>query len=135
MVASAEGPDLRAVPEEFSDWIAQVPTSTGTCDILCCPEDQKCDTSHAEDTCVFCERCEVPLCSECKIGFKDETGAWTLPDAALANDMMIFYAPRELYDLQVTVRWVRGGRWVGSGKCEVGSEKWEVGGGKAKSEC
>ena len=50
----------------------------------------------------MCEECEVPLCKHC---FKAVAGerAPRMPERALSNDMMTFYAPKVLYEKKVTI--------------------------------
>ena len=90
--------------EEF-DWRLTVNFEQGPLDIVCCPEDRQCsDLACLErDTC--CQKCHVPVCDECQASFNesDKSDGAVMPPAALANDMMIFYAPKELYTKNVTV--------------------------------
>ena len=69
--------------------------------ILCCPEDIHChnDVAHSRHTC--CTQRVAPLCIECENSLQKRMPE--IPKAALTNDMMIFYAPTELYKLQATV--------------------------------
>ena len=48
-----------------------------------------------------CNACEMPCCQECAHHIFGEEPS--TPLAALANDMMIYYAPTELYIENVTV--------------------------------
>ena len=96
-----DGPDLRQWPEEFTDWKLTVPFADGAMEILCCPEDRRCEKPGCCDGSVVCDTCEVPLClscANCLLQLKPK-----MPPASLAKDMMIFYAPRELYTEKVTV--------------------------------
>ena len=55
--------------------------------------------SHSSKEC--CEDCEAPVCAEC---WHDvDCDAPSVPPAALANDMMIYYAPTILYREKVTM--------------------------------
>jgi len=96
-----DGPDLRNRPGEFDDWTMQLGSARDATRIICCPEDKKCSAvpEHAKGVC--CERCEVPLCLECENHLRRPRPV--MPPAALANDLMIYYAPRELYTRSVTV--------------------------------
>ena len=87
--------------DEFDDWRMEVPFDNTTVRILCCPEDVQCDNDipHGRDTC--CARCVAPLCTECEQSLRKRTPE--LPQAGLTNDMMIYYAPTELYKLNATV--------------------------------
>eukprot|EP00959_Pyramimonas_sp_CCMP1952_P247100 5164887-Pyramimonas_sp.AAC.1 len=89
--------------EEFNDWQVTVPSEEGPVRVLCCPEDMRCvsGTWHSENT--ACRCCEAPLCGECKNAMVGVRGEATLPPAALANDMMAFYSPEELFGSKVTI--------------------------------
>ena len=71
--------------------------------MLCCPEDIDCknivNETHSREEC--CEACEMPCCQECAHHMFAEDP--TIPPAALANDMMIYHAPTELYTEKITV--------------------------------
>ena len=62
--------------------------------MLCCPEDTKC-RRRCTGTPQLCGDCEVPVCSYCARFVLSEEPS--LPPAALSNDLMVFYAPEELY--------------------------------------
>ena len=47
--------------------------------------------------------CQLPQCHECTNNLTDKFGHAALPPAALANDMMTYYAPKILYEKRVTV--------------------------------
>ena len=50
-----------------------------------------------------CDKCRIPVCLECdkaKVGRDNE---YAMPPFALVNDLMIFYAPKELYTRNVTI--------------------------------
>ena len=87
--------------EEFADWHLNVPFEAATVKILCCPEDVECDSDikHSRNQC--CARCVAPLCTECEKSLYKRKPE--LPQAALTNDMMIYYAPSELYKNNATV--------------------------------
>jgi hypothetical protein len=87
--------------EEFNDWRVEIPFDITNVTILCCPEDMHCDNDvqHSRDTC--CPQCVAPLCTECENSLRKRTPE--LPQASLMNDMMIVYAPTELYKLNATV--------------------------------
>lgn len=88
--------------DDFDDWKATIATSDGqSFDILCCPEDKRCSNTVPQHRHEFCSNCEVPLCCHCASHVLQKQPE--MPPAALSNDMLIFYAPRELYEDQVTV--------------------------------
>ena len=94
-------PDLTAHPEEFDDWRLTVPFQSGNIDILCCPEDRVCDDVACMRGCSCCTSCKLPVCRECEHAMSGDHPS--MPASALANDMMIFYAPRELYTMDVNI--------------------------------
>ena len=90
--------------DEFNAWHLQVKFGSDTLKMLCCPEDLYCkniiiNESHSRQEC--CEACEMPCCNECAHHIFAEEPA--MPPAALANDMMIYSAPLELYTENITV--------------------------------
>ena len=97
----ANMPNLLNAPEEFQDWLVRVQIGTANFEMLCCPEDVECEKKTCLERRTLCEACRVPICSDCNGYFNSVEPS--LPPAALANDMMIFYAPTEIYSLNVTV--------------------------------
>ena len=98
----AEGhPDLQQRREELLDWICVVPFRAGDVEILCCPEDRVCARSGCVLGRKLCGECWVPMCSTCHPCLDADKPK--VPHAALANDMIIFYAPREVYAQEATV--------------------------------
>ena len=95
-----DGPDLRHHMEEFQDWQLDLPFEQGIIAILCCPEDRKCDVVGCEDGNKCCRWCQLPVCRECSSFLNRDPAC--IPPMALVNDMMVFYAPAELYIHQVT---------------------------------
>ena len=94
-------PDLTQHREEFADWEVEVPFEDGAVRIICCPEDKVCERGKACPQTVLCDKCRVPVCRECeKSLFGKEP---KMPAGCLANDLMVFYAPRELYTEAMTV--------------------------------
>ena len=87
---------------EFNDWTLKLDFGDdGVVEILCCPEDRKCQQCNVEEGFV-CGACEVPLCHECDHAISKHNNFE--PSAkALSNDMMIFYAPADIYTDQWTV--------------------------------
>ena len=83
--------------DEFKDWHLQVDFGSEALKLLCCPEDLSCkdilNKSHSRQEC--CEAWEMPCCQECAHHMLSEDP--TMPPAALANDMMIYYVPTEFY--------------------------------------
>ena len=101
-----DGPNLREHPEDFEDWYMDVQFPEGSTRVFCCPEDRKCvdpQCNRGEHGRVCCAQCSLPVCNQCESGRVDQHGKFRLPPAALANDMAVFYAPRELYAKQVTI--------------------------------
>ena len=47
--------------------------------------------------------CVVPMCRECKADLCPTKGLPQKPAAALTNDLMIGYAPKEIYEHRATV--------------------------------
>ena len=99
----SSGVHLRDRMEEFDDWHVSVPSQEGPVRVLCCPEDMRCTSGawHSENTACSC--CEAPLCGECGNAMAGARGEAALPPAALANDLMAFYSPEELFSSKVTV--------------------------------
>ena len=89
--------------DECHEWSLTAECPGGSCEILCCPEDHTCDTSECKEQRRCCPRCWLPLCCECRNGMTNSHGQPAMPPAALANDMMIYYAPQILYTEEVTV--------------------------------
>ena len=87
--------DLSGHRDEFDDWLIDVPFAQGVVEIVCCPEDRVCDRPGCRDGRQLCEQCKVPLCGDCSSHlFAQEA---SLPPGSLPNDMMVFYAPEEIY--------------------------------------
>ena len=99
---SDSAPDLTRHMHEFDDWRLAVQFGDGPLDILCCPEDHQCRNAECLQQRSCCPQCLLPLCRECEDSLHNPRGL-EMPAAALTNDMMIFYAPRELYTMNVTV--------------------------------
>ena len=88
----------RGMQEELLQWRVRVTCEATPVDVLCCPEDTRCQVC-ACDGHDLCEHCEVPLRTYC---FSPIAEHGRKPQQALSNDLMIYYAPRELYELNVT---------------------------------
>ena len=95
---------MRQHMSEFDDWQLIVPFEPKPLTILCCPEDRCCSGPQSE-VCLsrktLCRDCEVPVCRYCEEQLLHPYGA-KLPQAALTNDLMIFYAPPVLYEQKAT---------------------------------
>eukprot|EP00438_Fugacium_kawagutii_P001459 Skav211876 [mRNA] locus=scaffold1431:374175:389938:+ [translate_table: standard] len=83
---------------ELEDWISQVEFGTACVKLVCCPEDKVCRKKCKPKT--LCSQCWVPVCRTCRI---DLVSHGRQPAAALSNDMMVYYAPRQAFSLEVTV--------------------------------
>ena len=57
--------DLREFGPNHWEWrrLLKIPRRTEPFEVLCCPEDIKCDQRH--DVSQICAQCHVPLCSHC----------------------------------------------------------------------
>ena len=88
-------PDMRQHMAEFDDWQLLVPFGNRHITLLCCPEDRCCKSKQSE-RCLsgktLCEECELPVCKYCEAALTHAHGA-RMPESALANDLMVFYAP------------------------------------------
>ena len=94
-----ENVSLRSRMEEFDDWTLDVRFSSGIVRVLCCPEDKVCSNCTVGGPRFCCEQCRFPICRDCS----GALSGGLLPQLALRNDLMVFYGPRELYELNVTV--------------------------------
>ena len=99
-VPGDQGSDAAAasMQAELLEWRARVTCETTAVDLLCCPEDIRCEVC-ACDVESLCEFCEVPVCNYCYGPLADDGRK---PQQALSNDLMIYYAPREVCELNVT---------------------------------
>ena len=89
--------------QELEEWKLRVEFTEQPLHIVCCPEDRDCsdDECASGPTPRCCRKCRLPLCRECDAAVCGPTPC--MPAMSLANDLMIFYAPRELYTLNATV--------------------------------
>jgi len=95
--------NLKERMDEFKDWRLELPFPSGCLSVVCCPEDKICDVGSCSPT-MCCTQCRIPACRECMTGLRsDACCEFTMPAMALANDLMIYYAPAELYDRKVSV--------------------------------
>jgi hypothetical protein len=94
-------PDLTRHMHEFEDWYIDVPfENEDAVRILCCPEDRDCSEACLRGS-VLCPDCKVPVCRDCvSCVFAVEP---RMPAGSLANDMMTFYGPLEMYEDEMTV--------------------------------
>ena len=97
-------PDLRELDsvEELREWSLDVPFGPDTVTVLCCPEDRQCLQPECMDGQRVCAQCQLPLCRECKPYLSREWKPFVqsaepcMPPFCMANDIMVFFAPREL---------------------------------------
>ena len=92
-------PDLTKHEKEFDDWLVEVSFEGGPVNIICCPEDKVCRNRQQCGPKKLCGKCKIPLCRECQISVHKRE----LPYRCLANDLMVFYAPADVYTEQMTV--------------------------------
>ena len=83
---------------ELQDWVSVVRFPGHDLELLCCPEDKVCAKRCRPEN--MCSDCVVPLCKTCRV---EIVGRGQQPPAALSNDMMVYYAPRDIFTLEVTV--------------------------------
>ena len=99
------GPDPIAAPDlarDLEDWSCAIVDGGLDSSIICCPEDKRCVRGCSQRK--LCKQCYVPICKRCEECLKDTESLQRGPPAhALANDMVAFYAPRELYEYRVTM--------------------------------
>ena len=88
--------------DEIQDWQLQVGTSLELWQMLCCPEDHFCQHATCMESRRLCIECWLPECHECSTEMRLKTTDLQMPAPALANDLMIFYAPEVIYEKQVT---------------------------------
>ena len=86
------------VKQELQDWVCEVAMGNASVKLVCCPEDKVCAKRCNDQT--MCSQCWVPLCRSCQ---KDLVWHKKLPAAALSNDMMVYYGPRDACRKEVTV--------------------------------
>ena len=83
---------------ELEDWISEAQLGEQKVPIVCCPEDKVCNKRCPSEK--FCSQYWVPLCATCR---RDLVWHGRQPAAALGNDMMVYYSPKEVFALEVTV--------------------------------
>ena len=83
--------------EQLKDWSADVALQDHTLSIICCPEDKECWWRCPKHK--VCKNCRAPVCQHCR---RDLTYRKQAPTLALANDLLIFYPPQQLYSKEVT---------------------------------
>ena len=99
-VRGSSDEDLREFGPTRWEWrrLLKIPRRTEPFELLCCPEDIKCDQNH--DTNLICEYCDVPVCFQClKILNREQN----IP-MALSNDNMWGYVADLVTKYQV--RWI-----------------------------
>ena len=82
---------------DLQHWQCKLAFPEGSVEIVCCPEDKQCRAGCLQDT--ACAECWMPVCRHCRKQMQEQT----LPKEALANDLVVYYAPRELYEERVTM--------------------------------
>ncbi|CAJ1429954.1 unnamed protein product, partial [Effrenium voratum] len=82
---------------ELDVWTLQVCLFDHAFELLCCPEDKACVKNCPPNVC--CSWCRAPVCATC---FSAISQKKIRPVEALSNDMMVFYAPREIYEHEAT---------------------------------
>ena len=97
--ATQHEPDAQAqLEDELQEWQTTIQFTAGApLRVICCPEDKVCRTRCPPDA--SCPMCRAPVCQFCWNGVTQEK---VLPATALANDMLVFYAPKMIYQLEVT---------------------------------
>jgi len=88
--------DLGLHRHEFDDWYLDVSFPNRKTRILCCPEDKTCANPSCMQQRQLCSECRAPVCTYCYDKYLNSLSP-SLPPSALSNDMMVFYAPEELY--------------------------------------
>eukprot|EP00435_Cladocopium_sp_Y103_P031622 s1345_g8.t1 len=83
---------------ELQDWMCEVRNGAASVKLLCCPEDKVCAKCCNDQT--LCPQCWVPLCRSCQ---QDLVWHKRQPAAALTNDMMVYYGPKDTCRNEVTV--------------------------------
>ena len=86
-MGDGKNPDLRRHREEFDDWTLDVLVGNDNIEVLCCPEDRRCDRPGCMEGRAMCSECRVLVCRFCLACVRDDKP--NLPPGALANDMMI----------------------------------------------
>jgi hypothetical protein len=81
---------------EFDDWSLDIPFGDETVNVLCCPGDRLCSKECLAGR-KLCSQCQIPVCDLCYSFVAPPDDEPSLPPPSLCNDMMIFYAPEELY--------------------------------------
>ena len=97
--AAQHEPEAQAqLQDELLDWQTTVYFADGeSLRLICCAEDKLCSKRCPADT--TCSKCRAPICEFCWDAIAKEKAQ---PAAALANDMLVFYAPRMIYQQEVT---------------------------------
>lgn len=84
--------------QELDAWSLKVRLSGQALELLCCPEDKGCVQNCPPNVC--CSWCRAPVCATC---FSAISQKKSRPVEALSNDMMVFYALREMYEHEATL--------------------------------
>ena len=84
--------------EELETWSCEAQCLGQGVKLVCCPEDKVCQKRCAPEK--LCSQCWVPLCRDCR---RELVWHGKQPAAALSNDMMVYYGPRNVYSTETTV--------------------------------
>ena len=98
-VRSAEPTRAQMMQNDLAEWTCTIKFSEqNQLPIVCCPEDKDCCKGCSADE--LCDKCCIPICRTCKSQLQQDA---RMPREALANDLLVYYAPRELYEDRVTM--------------------------------
>ena len=87
----------REMTMELEEWCAEASFENCAVKVICCPEDKVCQKRCSPEK--VCPQCWTPICKSCQM---DLVWNGRQPAAALSNDMMVYYAPRDVFAAEVT---------------------------------
>ena len=96
-VEETAGTRRESMLQDLQDWTCTLTFRESRVEIICCPEDKECRAGCTSAK--ACSQCWLPICRQCRTAM----GAGQMPQHALANDLVVYYAPRELYEERVTM--------------------------------